>query len=183
MPKPKYETVDVWSVEGRFQQLIFSPKGAIEGVLIETDGIPTQFVTDPHVSTVAGLFGSIRNGQTLVIEGVEAGPSSKGEPAHSVYIFERLVSVDGKDTDRPPAEKKVSGTVVRLNFAKHGAANGVVLDIRDFVHTRPDGMERLRLKVGDKVVAEGSARPLVTGAGHVIEARKVNGEPLVPPGH
>ena len=32
---------------------------------------------------------------------------------------------------------------MRLNYAKHGAANGVVLDNGDFVHTRPDGFAAL----------------------------------------
>lgn len=179
MPHP-HEMIDVWSVEGQFQQLVFSPKGGIEGVLIDTDGVPTQFVTDPHDPAVADLFGKLRAGQSLVIEGSEAGPSPKGEPAHSVYDFERLVSVDGKAPKAPQPRGDVVGTVVRFNYAKHGAANGVVLDTGDFVHTRPDGFERLGLKVGDKVKAEGEARALVTGAGRVIEAHTVNGKPVGP---
>ena len=179
MPHP-HEMIDVWSVEGQFQQLVFSPKGGIEGVLIDTDGVPTQFVTDPHDPAVADLFGTLRAGQSLVIEGSEAGPSPKGEAAHSVYDFERLVSVDGKAPKAPQSHGDGVGTVVRFNYAKHGAANGVVLDNGDFVHTRPDGFERLGLKVGDKVKAEGEARALVTGSGRVIEAHTVNGKPVGP---
>ncbi|CAN5914628.1 hypothetical protein BH11PSE13_BH11PSE13_45760 [soil metagenome] len=179
MPHP-HEMIDVWSVEGQFQQIVFSPKGGIEGVLIDTDGVPTQFVTDPHDPAVAELFGKLRAGQSLVIEGSEAGPSPKGEAAHSVYDFERLVSVDGKAPKAQHPHGDVVGTVVRFNYAKHGAANGVVLDNGDFVHTKPDGFERLGLKVGDKVKAEGEARALVTGEGRVIEAHTVNGKPVSP---
>ena len=67
-------TVDVWSVEGVFQQLVYSPKGAIEGVLIDTDGIATQFVTDAHDDATAGLLATLRPGQALVLEGIDAGP-------------------------------------------------------------------------------------------------------------
>ena len=179
MPHPHHE-IDVWSVEGRFQHLIYSPKGTIEGVLIETDGVPTQFVTDPHDLGVAEQVTGLRAGQTLVMEGTEPGPSSKGEPAHSVYVFERLASVDGKAPKAALASEDAAGTVVRLNYARHGAPNGVVLDNGDFVHTRPDGFERLGLKVGDKVRAQGAARPLATGTGRVIEARSVNGRPVAP---
>ena len=179
MPHPHHD-VDVWAVEGRFKHLIYSPKGAIEGLLIDTDGVPTQFVTDPHDPSTNTLFAGLRAGQTLVIEGTDPGPSHKGEPEHSVYHFERLASVDGKDAKAPHRHDDVAGTVVRFNYAKHGAANGVVLDNGDFVHTKPDGMERLGLKIGDKVRAEGRAQPLVTGTGRVIEAVSVNGQPVGP---
>ncbi|MDB5829502.1 MAG: hypothetical protein JWQ73_3722 [Variovorax sp.] len=179
-PVAVHELIDVWSVEGRFQHLVFSPKGGIEGLMIDTDGVPTQFVTDPHDPAVVDVLSKLRIGQALILEGSERGPSHKGEPEHSVYDFERLVSVDGKAPKAAPRQGDVVGTVVRLNHAKHGAANGVVLDNGDFVHTRPDGFERLGLKVGDKVRAEGEARPLVTGTGRVIEARTVNGKAVAP---
>ncbi|RYY69998.1 MAG: hypothetical protein EOO24_50195 [Comamonadaceae bacterium] len=179
MPHSRHE-IDVWSVEGRFQHLIYSPKGAIEGVLIDTDGVPTQFVTDPHDPSIADLFTALRAGQTLVIEGTDPGPSPKGEPAHSVYAFERLASIDGKEPKAPRPHEDVAGTVVRFNYARHGAANGVVLDNGDFIHTKPEGLDKLGLKIGDKVKAEGAARPLITGTGRVIEAHSVNGKPVAP---
>lgn len=179
MPHPHHD-IDIWSVEGNFQQLVFSPKGAIEGLLIDTDGVPTQFVCDPQDPVVAEHLAGLRDGQALVIEGTEAGPSPKGEAEHTVYRLERLVSVDGKPAKPPTDHKAAVGTVVRFNYAKHGAPNGVVLDNGDFVHTKPDGMVRLGLKIGDKVRAEGDARPLVTGHGRVVEARSVNGEPVGP---
>ncbi len=79
-----------------------------------------------------------------------------------------------------PPHASVSGKVVRLNHARHGAPNGVLLDSGDFVHTRPDGFETLGLKVGDMLEAEGPARPLATGTGRVIEAHRANGHALAP---
>lgn len=107
--------------------------------------------------------------------------SSKGEPQHFVYRLERLASIDGKEPKVAHRHQGVSGTVVRFNYARHGCANGVVLDNGDFIHTRPDGYERLALKNGDKVDVEGEARPLATGTGRVIEARRINGRSVGPP--
>lgn len=176
MPHHCADLLDVWSVEGRFRHLIYSPKGAIEGVLIETEGLSAQFVTDVHDPVIALLCAGLREGQSLVVEGTEASPSAKGEAAHIVYRLERLVSIDGRKP-RParPQDQGVTGTVVRFNYAKHGAANGVVLDYGDFIHARPEGMERLDLKVGDKINAKGAAQWLITGKGRVIEAHRVNG--------
>lgn len=173
-------TVDVWSVAGVFQQLVYSPKGAVEGVLIDTDGIPTQFVTDPHDAATGELLATLRPGQALVLEGTEAEPSPKGESPHTVYAFERLTSVDGQPPRPTPSQATVAGKVVRLNHARHGAPNGVLLDSGDFVHTRPDGFEKLGLKIGDTLEAEGPARPLATGGGRVIEAHRANGHALAP---
>ena len=174
------DAVDVWAVEGVFQQLLYSPKGAVEGVLIDTDGIPTQFVTDPHDAPTGELLAALKPGQTLVLEGIDAGPSPKGESPHAVYLFERLAAVDGRPPEPAPPHASVSGKVVRLNHARHGAPNGVLLDSGDFVHTRPVGFEALGLKVGDTLEAEGPARPLATGTGRVIEAHRANGHALAP---
>lgn len=175
-----HHDIDGWSVEGCFQHLIYSPKGAIEGVLIDTDGVLTQFVTEPQDLRVAELFAGLRTGQAVGIEGTEAAPSPKGESAHTVYHFERLASVDGHAPMQGAGAEGTRGTVVHFNYARHGEANGVVLDNGDFVHTRPDGLHGLDLKIGDTVDAEGATRPLATGTGRVIEAHHVNGQPVRP---
>lgn len=177
MPHP-HDTLDVWSVEGRFQHLVYSPKGHIEGVLIDTDGVLTQFVFERHDEDAAAAFAGLKSGQTLVIEGIEEGPSPKGHAEHTVYRFERLASVDGKAPRQVDTAGSIDGKVVRFNYARHGQANGVVLDTGDFVHTKPDGLARLALKVGDKVRAEGRSQPLATGQGRVLEAVRVNGQAL-----
>lgn len=176
---PHDDTLDVWAVEGRFQHLVYSPRGGIEGVLIDTDGVPTQFVFERHDEGAASAFADLQVGQVLVIEGTEEGPSPKGDAAHTVYRFERLASVDGESPGHAAGEdERIEGTVVRLNYARHGEANGVVLDTGDFVHTRPDGFARLGLKVGDRVRAEGRAQALATGKGCVVDAERVNGRPV-----
>lgn len=170
----------LWSLEGRLQQLVYSPKGGIEGLLIDTDGIPTQFVIDPYDAFAVGTLIGLRAGQALVVEGRKTRPSPKGEGEHVVYQFARLVAVDGEERGAPPHSATVQGVVARLNFARHGAANGVVLDNGDFVHTGPRGMAQLQLQVGEKVLVQGTAHPLIVGTGRVIEARSVNGVLLGP---
>jgi len=179
MPKPHPQT-EVWSIEGRFQYLVYSPKGAIEGLMIETDGLPTQFVVEAQDRVLADRLAALRPGQTVVLEGSEQDPPPKGEALHFVYRFTRLALVDGQDAGPPDAPGEVSGKVARFNFARHGVPNGFVLDSGDFVHTKPDGFERLGLQVGDEVRAEGPSRPLATGGGSVVEAHTVNGEPVGP---
>lgn len=168
-----HETIDIWAVEGRFQHLIYSPKGGIEGLLIDTDGVPTQFVVDPQDPTIAELLAGLKPGQQLIVEGALAGPSPKGEAEHTVYQFERLASIDGRKQQAAEPLATTRGTVVRLNYAKHGAANGLVLDNGDFIHTRPDGFVALGAKVGDRIEAKGHARRLAAGNARVIEVDEV----------
>jgi len=168
-----HETIDVWAVEGRFQHLVYSPRGGIEGLLIDTDGVSTQFVVDPLDASLADQLIALRQGQSLVVEGTESGPSPKGEAAHTVYRFERLAAIDGQEPSAPEPVASTGGRVVRFNYAKHGAANGVVLDNGDFIHTRPEGFVELGAKVGDEVRAQGPARRLAAGSGRVIDAHEV----------
>ncbi|RYZ13406.1 MAG: hypothetical protein EOO24_00025 [Comamonadaceae bacterium] len=175
MPHPDH-ALDLWSVAGRFQQLVYSPTGQIEGLLIDTDGVPTQFVTDPHDAAFRDTLLRLRPGQALVLEGAEQDGPGHEPAAHVVYRLDRIARIDGKDP-QPAAssgETVVEGTVLRLNYARHGAPNGVVLDTGDFVHTRPDGFAVLAPAVGDRIRAAGEPRhELVTGGGRVIEARQV----------
>ncbi len=167
----------VWVLEGRLDHRIYSPKGAIEGLLVDVDGTSVQFVVpkgghDPALAT-------LKEGCSVVCEGRVASPSHKGEAGHEVYDLERLVSVDGVATDGGPEPVGgAHGKVVRFNYARHGEANGVVLDSGDFVHTRPEGFALLGFEIGMHVEADGEVRALVDGAGRVIEARVVNGVPL-----
>ncbi|MCZ2498775.1 hypothetical protein GN316_18585 [Xylophilus sp. Kf1] len=196
---PKTSEPQAWAIEGTFQHLIYSPKGAIEGLLIDSEGAPTQFVTDPQDGSSLERLGALRAGQAVVVEGTEDKPSPKspkspkpskapkapespeasestdGGTAHAVYRFQRLASVDGEDAGPPQRPAEVSGKVARFNYARHGEPNGFVLDSGDFVHTRPDGFAALGLAVGDDVHAEGPSRPLVDGSGRVVEAHRVNG--------
>lgn len=166
------------AVAGQFQYVIFSPKGAIEGVLLEVEHEPTQIVFARDEAEAPATFESLKKGQTVVVRARRQGASSKGESEHAVFSFVRLVSVDGRKPAKRarPQGAAFTGVVARFNYAKHGEANGVVLDSGDFIHTKPHGLGALKLKVGDSVSADGEARPLAVGRGRVVEATRVNGK-------
>ncbi|MDQ7971993.1 MAG: hypothetical protein REJ24_05460 [Rhodocyclaceae bacterium] len=175
---PHDTLIDVWAVEGRFQHLVYSPRGEHEGVLIDTDGVPTQFVFDKHDTGAAAAFAQLAPGQRVTVEGSERPASPKGDGAHVVYDFHRLSEVDGQPLAPTHDDAPAEGRVLRINHARHGAPNGVVLDTGDFVHLKPEGFAQLALQPGDRVRAEGPAQPLADGRGRVIEAHTVNGTPL-----
>jgi len=166
------------SVNGEFQYLIFSPKGAVEGVLLDVEREPTQIVFDRHDEESSGDFETLKQGQKVVVRAKREGPSPKGESKHAVFGYVRLISIDGRKPNKRKAAKGAAftGVVTRFNYARHGEPNGVVLDTGDFVHTKPEGLVGLKLKVGDKVSADGESRSLEVGGGRVVEAVRVNGK-------
>jgi hypothetical protein len=104
-------------------------------------------------------------------------------PAHAVYEFRRLLSIDGRKPAKPKATPATAyqGKVVRFNFSRHGRPNGVVLDSGDFIHTKPDGFLKVKLKPGATVRADGDAHLLATGRGWAVEASATNGKRITPP--
>ena len=96
-------------------------------------------------------------------------PEQHAASVHAVY---RAVPPDEAGHEEHDVE--VVGVVRGLNHALHGEPNGVVLDSGNFVHLKPEGMKRLNLSVGQRVVARGKARPMATGR-CVLDAESVNG--------
>lgn len=166
MPK-HHDTIQVEQLDCVVQYYNFSPKGGLEGLLVKTGRTVAQVVCPPHLS--AALARAVAEGDKVRLSVSPAQPSDKGEAEHPMY---ELLEVPG--TDRAEPDVPVAGTVARLNYAKHGEANGVVLDSGDFVHLKPDGMRQLKLKVGDVVTAVGETRPMDLGH-RVMEAASVNG--------
>lgn len=177
MSKPA-ETIDVWSLEGCLLHLLFSPHGAIEGVMIDVDGVPAQFVFGPHDHRSHQAFDALKPGQIVVVEGTAVQP--RGDAPHEVFALEQLVSVDGAALPPAGGPQQVKGRVAHIHYARHGEPNGVLLDSGDFVHTRPGGFTQLQLKAGDEIIATGTARSLQGRGGRVIDAYNVNGQDLAP---
>jgi hypothetical protein len=160
---------------GVLQEFNFSPKGGIEGFLLDSDGQTVQVNVTPDVG-----FAVVRGIGQNVVATVEPEPAAakhrKGE--HSVYSLVTLTGADGKTLIYSGAADgevaTVKGVVKRINYARHGEANGVVLASGDFVHLKPVGMKRVALKVGDQVTAEGTSALMPLGQ-QVIEAKTING--------
>lgn len=168
---------EVWSIEGVFKHLIYGPRGEIGGCVIDADGVMVQFVFD-HGGDNGFGFKQVVPGQVVTVEGIEAKPWPQGDMAHAVYQFKRLAGVDGAMAKAPPPPGHTEGKVVRMNYARHGEPNGVVLDSGDFVHVRPDRFGALDIALGAHVKASGPAHRLADGSGHAIDAVEVNGTTL-----
>jgi hypothetical protein len=132
-----------------------SPKGGIEGFLLHADGKTVQINVTPDIGFA-------------VVRGI----------GHPVFNLVKLTGTDGKaliDAGHGAGEMvTVQGVVKRINFARHGAANGVVLESGDFIHLKPEGMKKVALKVGDAVTAEGPGGMMPLGQ-QIVEAKTVNG--------
>jgi hypothetical protein len=171
-----------------FEQPIYAPDGAIEGALVKVDDELSQLVVDRGDEKSAEALGATKPRQRLIVLATLQAPSAKGPSEHPVYVLAKIVSIDGakpKRVPRVPPASPYNGKVVRFNYARHGEKNGVgvVLDSGDFIHLKPEGFEKMKLKVGDHVAANGDAWPLATGVGYVVEPTMLNGKPFNKPKH
>ncbi len=165
----------VRTISGTLDQLIFSPKGSIEGLLVGGGDTPIQVTMPPHIGDL--LVRRLQVGEPIALR-VGREDRSDNDEIHPVHELIAALDASGKAInvgDATDGRRKVEGVVARLNYAKHGEANGVVLETGEFVHLKPDGMARTGLAVGDTVRATGNARPTVLG-GLVLEADTVNGK-------
>ena len=171
---PRHDSV---TLQGNIIHLIYGPKGGIEGALLRVGSRQLQLVLDKDDHASAAYLAGLAPDATVAALAAELPPSKKGPAAHPLYQLHKLPGMGRRGTKAATAGsgRTYSGKVVRLNYARHGEANGVVLDSGDFIHTRPEGMRKLALKPGSKVEAEGEARPLLHGGGQVVEASRVNG--------
>lgn len=165
-------------LHGMLQDFNFSPKGSIEGFLLHVDGKTVQVNVTPDVgfAVVRGIGQHIE--ATVVPEPTTA---KHGKGDHPVYGLVILTAADGKVLIHAGASDgemtTVQGVVKRINYARHGEPDGVILDTGDFVYLKPEGMKSAELKVGDQVTAEGPSVMMPLGQ-QVIEAKTVNGTPL-----
>ena len=168
-------------LEGKFQHVFYSPKGQVEGLMLDVDGEVIQVIFEHHDKDSAKHFLSLKQGQVLVIKATTKALAPKGVRAHLVYTFIHLDSIDGHKPTKHIGAKNAasSGVVAYFNYARHGAANGVVLDTGDFIHVKPEGFSRFTLKVGDRVSAAGAIHQLLSGTRRVVDAVRINGKNVI----
>jgi hypothetical protein len=159
------------SLVGRLQRLLFSPKGAIEGLLMTVDSKPIQVSMEQGAATVSELKAALGFDIELKASADQSPKTKDGE--HRVYQFNAITRMAGKPFKSNGDPAPISGVVAVVHYAKHGEPNGVVLESGELIHTRPDGMKKLKLKVGSKVIAHGELRTTVLGT-PLLEAREVN---------
>jgi len=160
------------TLTGRLEQLLFSPKGGVEGLLIRVRDEPLQVSMEPATADHGTLSRAI--GQTIEVSAVPDHSPKTREAAHPVFKLSSITKVAGKALKSNGARHdRVSGVVASIHYAKHGEPNGVILESGEFIHTRPHGMKELKLRVGSKVEARGERRMTALGTG-LIEAERVN---------
>jgi hypothetical protein len=163
----------VETFHGVLREFNLSPAGVVEGFLLHTDKGTVQV----NVALEVGF--AVVRGIEQNVEAVVTPEKLKGRRSgHPVY---RLVTLRGANGQAlicaEPGEAEdvsVQATVKRINYARNGAADGVILDSGDFVHLERIGMKKCGLKVGDAVTVEGTARRMPLG-NWLIKARRING--------
>jgi hypothetical protein len=159
------------TLTGRLQQLLFSPKGGIEGLLINLDSILVQISMEPRTADASTLSKAI--GKPIVVKASADHSHKTKHGAHPVYELVSIIKLAGKSFKATKDAQPVRGVVATVHYAKHGEPNGVILESGEFIHTRPHGMKKLKLDVGSKVTAHGESRVTVLGTA-LIEAEVVN---------
>jgi hypothetical protein len=129
----------MFALRGKVVAHNISPKGHAEGALIETARGVAQLNFPKH--TAADFARRVEVGAAVDL----AAELENEDGDHPVY---RALEASGP----------VTGAVVRLNYALHGEVNGYHLDDGTFVHVKPEGAKRYKLRVGDRVTAEGPRR-------------------------
>ncbi len=138
MPKEPRPS-DLQRLRGKVRAFNISPKGHIEGVMVETAAGSAQLNFPKH--SAEALAASMRIGAKIDLE----AELETREGDHPVYV--------ARDEDA-----EANGTIVALNYALHGEVNGYRLDDETFLHLKPEGAKKYKLRIGDKVRATGTRR-------------------------
>jgi hypothetical protein len=160
-------------ITGTVESFNISPKGTYDGFLLRTEQKLLQFnfprFWAARIAEVAPV------GSKVEVSGEPDGDKRPREHVvHQLGVLKAKGSTLNLDNGNAHAEVHVSGIVERINFAKHGEANGAILSGGDFVHLRPRGARAVSLEVGQMLDVVGECRPSSLPS-KVIEAFTVNG--------
>ena len=161
-------------IHGTCQQLLFSPKGGIEGALVKMKGSVLQVSVPPDQG--AALAQVTAPGRQLRVLAVADHSPKTAAGAHPVFKFSSFADVAGQAIDGPdadPGQTVIKGVVGAWHYARHGEPNGVILETGEFIHLRPHGMAAAGLDIGSRVNAVGEMRRTVLGT-RMLEAHRVN---------
>jgi hypothetical protein len=159
------------TLSGHLDQILFSPKGGVEGLLMTVADEPLQISMPSTAANAETLSRAV--GQTIEVKAAADHSPKTKHGAHPVYKLETITKIAGRAFKPSSAHDQIKGVVAAIHYAKHGEPNGVILKSGEFIHTRPHGMKKLKLKVGSKVTASGELRMTVLGTS-LIEAHEVN---------
>lgn len=158
-------------LSGRLQQLLFSPKGGIEGLLLTVKSKTLQVSMKQEEAPATALHQAL--GKAIELRASRDHSPKTRHGAHPVYKLRGITKIAGAAAAESDGAPAVHGVVAAIHFSKHGHPNGVILSSGEFIHTRPPGMKKLKLKVGSKVTAHGELRMTILGTS-LLEALEVN---------
>jgi hypothetical protein len=158
-------------LSGRLQQLLFSPKGSIEGLLLSVKSKTVQVSMKQEEAHATALQQSL--GKAIELKALRDHSPKSRHGAHPVYRLHAITKLAGSAPAASDGAPAVHGVVAAIHYSKHGHPNGVILESGEFIHTRPAGMLKLKLKVGSKVRAHGELRLTMLGTS-LLEAQEVN---------
>ena len=170
-PERRQPAVDLTGTVDGFN---YSPRGDIDGVMLKMSDKTAQINLPPGLGLALGHLSSGSNVKiTAYPEPVQAD--------HPVYELATLTTEQGKKISAPGVgdDKFVheESTIKRLNYARHGEVDGAMLDNGDLVHVGPAGRE-LKLSVGQTIVVDGVAHPMLSSDHNAIHAVAIDGKML-----
>ena len=122
-------------IRGTCQLRLFSPKGSIEGTLVKVNGAVVQLSMDP--ATGAAFARRTGPGRHLRALAVADHSPKTIDAAHPGFQFKSYADAEGHPIELPdadPGNVTIKGVVAALHFARHGQANGVMLQSGEFIH-------------------------------------------------
>jgi hypothetical protein len=158
-------------LSGRLQQLLFSPKGSIEGLLLTVKSKTVQVSMKQDDAHPTALHQAL--GKPIELKALRDHSPKTKHGAHPVYKLRAITKLAGAAAPGGDGAPAVHGVVAAIHYSRHGHPNGVILESGEFIHTRPPGMKKLKLKVGSKVTAHGELRMTMLGTS-LLEALEVN---------
>jgi hypothetical protein len=168
------------SISGEVQGYNLDPRGNVSSIVLKDGDHFDQLNLPPDAGAAVSAAAPV--GQTVQATGfaeVNAGD-------RVIYRLLSLTGANGQKITLPSRESRqtlhVEGSVKQLNYGRRGEVDGVILDTGDFVHLDPRSAATLNLAVGQKVVADGTGQPMLSGH-NVIEASNVNGTAISHPEH
>jgi len=151
------------TITGKILGVNISPKGDYESLLLEANKKIVQINFSKHSDHYTN--DRFHAGKNCTIT---ARPMKDERPsAHKVY---ELI----EDHDEAINE----GIIARINYARHGEPNGVILDTGEFIHMKPEGTHGLKLAIGKKITFAGERKTAPHGQ-VVVEAKTVNGKKII----
>ena len=159
---------------GTVDGLNYSPRGDVDGLMLKLSDKTAQINLPPGLGVAVS---QISVGSSVK---VSAHPEP-GEADHPIYELATLTTESGKKISTPGAgdEKFVheESTIKHLNYARRGEVDGALLDNGDFVHVGPAARD-LKLSVGQKILVDGVANPMLTSDHQAIHAVAIDGKVL-----